>query len=398
LSRAGVDRFLDSLTADLVRFNSAQATAALSSAPLLNPFDFLAPNEVRFSRILAMLFDPRGVHGQGPIFLRRLLSSLGLQIANLDRATVYTEWWDKASDLRRRIDVVIETEEWTIGIENKVWGAPDQVDQVVDYLSALARHRSDKYLLLYLTPHGSMPSEESIPKAKCDQYLDQGKLRVVSCEQLALLIDTCIVECHAQRAIWFAQSLRDYIRYRVVGKPHALESNMIVTSLLEPGNDARLETALELLRYREEIRQRLTDKMLASVVQKLPPGWALYRDKEQGAPLLGLKAGPSLPWFFTVEFEDGRYWYGIRHTSDSTPTQREEVLRGCENLSRVIRSEPVVPDYTPFWREFDGQYSFAPAEYSNWEASVRPWLDMANGTMADRLVEAAERLDLRKLR
>ena len=41
-------------------------------APEFNPFDFIAPNEIKLSRILAWLLNPKEKHGQGARFLRLL--------------------------------------------------------------------------------------------------------------------------------------------------------------------------------------------------------------------------------------------------------------------------------------------------------------------------------------
>lgn len=37
-------------------------------APEFNPFDFIAPNEIKLSRILAWLLKPKENHGQGALF------------------------------------------------------------------------------------------------------------------------------------------------------------------------------------------------------------------------------------------------------------------------------------------------------------------------------------------
>lgn len=386
--------FLAMISNELGRLDDSQRAAARQDAPRLNPFDYLIPNEVRFSRILAMLLDPQGVHGQGPLFLDELLSTLNLSRDNLMAARVHVEKTTRATRTKRRIDIVVETAEWIIGIENKVWGALDQSEQVADYLHELSSLRPDNYLLLYLTPHGSLPSADSIQKNDCMRFEREGKLKAVAYESIARTLDNCVSKCSARRTIWFAESLRDYIRYQVLGRPHMLETNVVITTLLHPGNEAQLAIALELFRMKEDVRAQLKNKLLDSICAMLPDGWLQYRDREQREPLLGLKTAPDSPWFFTVEVEDGRYWYGIRYAYEATPRQRREVERRCERLRLTIQSEEPVPRYTPFWREFDGNYEFAPAEYSNWEASVKPWLDMTNGFMAKNLLAAAKRIDL----
>jgi hypothetical protein len=81
------------------------------------PLTFFEPNEVTLSRIIADLIDPKGTHGQGPLFLNALLSSLGF-----NRVT----WRDPVRVIRegltaegRRIDIVVETPRTLLGVENK---------------------------------------------------------------------------------------------------------------------------------------------------------------------------------------------------------------------------------------------------------------------------------------
>lgn len=374
----------------------SQRANARSDA-LLNPFDHLMPNEVRISRILAMLLDPRGVHGQGCLFLSALLSTLNLDRDGLMSARVHVERATRKTKTRRRIDIMIETAEWIIGIENKVWGAPDQNDQVADYLRELSSLRPNNYVLLYLTPDGAWPSPQSITQEQCKRLERAGNLKIVTYASIEQALDNSLCTCSGERARWFMQTFRDYIRQQVLGKPPMIEANSVITSLMQPGNEAQLAIALELFRMKGDMRGQLKNRLFDAVTAKLPPGWCHYRDREQQGPVLGLKASPCAPWFFTVELEEGRYWYGLRYACDATERQRREVGKLCERLALTIPSEKPVPRYTPYWREFDGQYEFAPLEYSNWDASVKPWLDMANGVMAENLLAAAQRLDLSSL-
>ena len=125
------------------------AGAELFGAPRLNAFSLFNPNEVRLTRVIADLFDPRGSHGQNILFLNALLSELELPRVNvLDPITVRREM---VTTQGRQIDLVIEMPHILLGIENKPW-AGQQPSQLADYLRTLKGWASDrKPILVFLS-------------------------------------------------------------------------------------------------------------------------------------------------------------------------------------------------------------------------------------------------------
>ncbi|MBP2442695.1 PD-(D/E)XK nuclease family protein [Rhizobium leguminosarum] len=121
----------------------------LYGATTFSPFSIFDPDENTLSRVIAELFDPSGSHGQGLLFLNGLLSTIGIPRLNrLDTVKVRREVLTRA---KRRIDVVIETSHYVIGIENKPW-APQQKNQLGDYLDELkADLRGRKPVLIFLS-------------------------------------------------------------------------------------------------------------------------------------------------------------------------------------------------------------------------------------------------------
>ncbi|TBG28312.1 hypothetical protein ELG79_09120 [Rhizobium leguminosarum] len=121
----------------------------LYGATTFSAFSIFDPDENTLSRVIAELFDPAGSHGQGPLFLNGLLSAIGIPRLNrLDAVKVRREVLTRT---KRRIDVVIETSRYVIGIENKPW-AIQQKNQLVDYLEELkADLRGRKPVLILLS-------------------------------------------------------------------------------------------------------------------------------------------------------------------------------------------------------------------------------------------------------
>lgn len=178
-----------------------------------NVFDLIEPDENRLSDILAGLLDPKGDHGQGDLFLRLLLDALGLasqagrarHCAVLREAPTYG-----IQKHRRRMDIMVDAGV-LLAIENKV-DALEQSDQVRDYLdhlNRLARRRSCRRALIYLTPDGRPP--DSIAPGVLKRHRASGRLHCWSYrgEVRAWLAD-CRRCCEATRIRAF---LADFIGY-----------------------------------------------------------------------------------------------------------------------------------------------------------------------------------------
>ena len=121
--------------------------------------------EVRICRVLAELLCPKGRHGQGAIYLEIFLRDcLGLSDINreeIEKAQVYCEY---GIDAKRRIDIVIETQNRFIPIEAKIY-AEDEWHQCYDYCR-FAQGKDEKARIVYLTRDGNPPSSDSFFELK----------------------------------------------------------------------------------------------------------------------------------------------------------------------------------------------------------------------------------------
>ena len=128
----------------------------------------LRREEVRHSRFLSFLLNPRGAHGLGPLFVTRFLqaavhgrapeevgvTALDLELMNLGDLTVECE--------RERIDILMlsEANRFAVVVENKV-GAGEHSNQLPRYLKAVGAMRPGwRVLPILLSPEGIEPSDE----------------------------------------------------------------------------------------------------------------------------------------------------------------------------------------------------------------------------------------------
>ena len=116
-----------------------------------NVFDVLETKEVKHSKFIASLLDPKGLHYQGDLFLREFINACGISDFGLDtsNAQVFREY--------ENIDIYITDGNKHIIIENKLWTS-DHDEQIARYIQAIVDEQDEqdeiyeRILVLYLTP------------------------------------------------------------------------------------------------------------------------------------------------------------------------------------------------------------------------------------------------------
>ncbi|WP_086301058.1 PD-(D/E)XK nuclease family protein [Campylobacter devanensis] len=118
-----------------------------------NVFDVLETKEVKHSKFIASLLDPKGLHYQGDLFLREFINACGISDFGLDTSNVlvYREY--------KNIDIYITDGNKHIIIENKLWTG-DHNEQVARYIQTIIDEQNKdelseiykRILVLYLTP------------------------------------------------------------------------------------------------------------------------------------------------------------------------------------------------------------------------------------------------------
>lgn len=141
------------------------------------------------SSVLAYLLDPAENHGQKTFFLRKFLAEKPLpnwESWDLDKCKVIREQptWGAARD--RKIDLLLEFENASVGVENKIDDSTvEGDDQLTDYMNWLHCNKAHKeFFLVYLTPWEWPLEKKSWNVDKLRNRADEGRIKQLSWKNL----------------------------------------------------------------------------------------------------------------------------------------------------------------------------------------------------------------------
>jgi hypothetical protein len=159
---------IDSLLKQIIDISRHYEEIAQITGENFNIFNILdkGSREKIHSNFIAMLLDPKGVHGNGNIFLKYFLETIGQResrkdmsefpIENIEVQTEYSIGQiDEDQEHGGRIDIVITNRKDSIYIENKIY-AEDQRGQLYRY-----RKHNENAKMIYLTLNGREPGSDT---------------------------------------------------------------------------------------------------------------------------------------------------------------------------------------------------------------------------------------------
>jgi hypothetical protein len=169
-----IEYFLNQISEINKRYNEI----AKATGENFNIFDVLniGSQEGIHSKFIAMLLDPKGVHGMGNIFPKYFFNIIGQKNNRKDISgfpvediAVQTEFFigpiDEKNEHGGRVDIAISDNKNRIFIENKIY-AQDQNNQLMRY-----KNNYPDAKIIYLTLDGREPSDESAKNMRKDEYI-----------------------------------------------------------------------------------------------------------------------------------------------------------------------------------------------------------------------------------
>lgn len=298
----------------------------------------IASDEVRVCRFIRELIDPKGSHGQGPVFLRGFIKN----VLKLDESSFTDEDYSEAHvsreeliDESRRIDLVVRIKDRLFPIEVKVY-AKDQDRQCLDYYNYAVNMDPDTKIY-YLTLDGHEPSDES------RQTLLESQYECISfSDEILKWLDECIgadeilqIYSIKEVLIQFRSIIRDLTGMQK-GKLRMEIKNLIessynnVTAAFQVANtlpDVKTDKMNEVF---ECIKKHMAERGYKEPLDSYENGTNDYYRVKKNRPCPGLSyAIPireiSLQEKFKLRFEiDGRLYFGICPEKRGVKTEESE--------------------------------------------------------------------------
>lgn len=282
--------FLNQIVVMLPAFRAVEERLDRETGRRFSAFDIFAPNELATSRMLDVLLNPMGAHGQSDLFLRLFINRF------------VPEWRDtfacdraKPAKTNQLIDVTISDNDRWLGIENKIFGAQEQIRQTDRYLDALklasGQSQSGDYRLVYLSPKGEPPTEYSFTKEGKERHPEKLVIgawmaplastdvaqeaaaescgtNVAPIENSVDWLAECEHNCRAENVRWFLRQFQTLVLNKLVGEEElSMTGDAIVDFALRTiGN---LDAALRIGDQSQRIRERVAVAILTNVQRRL---------------------------------------------------------------------------------------------------------------------------------
>ena len=253
-----------------------------------NLFDVLgiSRREIRHSRVLAWLLNPRGTHGLGDLFLRWFL----LEVATIaetqgvgDVMTKEVADWrlEQVSSRaeRRNIDVLVlgQGDRFVCAIENKI-NIGEHSNQLERYRKVVDRqHPTWKHVYVFLTPDGRDPAKDA----------DKAAYVPLTHEAVAVIIERVLESEEAQLNPDVASLLQQYtftLRRRVMETTSDVESLAYGIYGKHRAAINRINRALE---NKEKRAASVAKGILETPIENVSNGLLVYRSHHPNIRKLG---------------------------------------------------------------------------------------------------------------
>ena len=220
--------------------------------------------EVIICRFLTDLLNPKGKHGRSIAYIK----SFFVQVLEEEHDDTYYEQFRVFKEFelpnRRRIDIVLQSQERFIPIEVKI-DASDETSQCWDYYQ-YAKELDEQAKIIYLTKTGYEPSEESKQSEDGTQTLQDNNILCISFEEDILTWLRMVIADEKNDVNKVISQFVEAME-RECGIPEQKEINAICNYVLEDEN--RLQNALTLCKVMDDVKARLLMTFMEELEQAL---------------------------------------------------------------------------------------------------------------------------------
>jgi hypothetical protein len=369
-------------------------------APHFNSFNFIRPDELKLSEILAMLLNPKGHHEQGDLFLKLFFTEIEITYPN-DTTNIKVGCevsTDRIENTARRIDIEVNFgHHFGLAIENKPW-ADDQDKQLSDYAKQMGE-KFENWCLIYLSGRDTDPKENSATSEERDTWRENEQYRKINFGDIVKWLKNCEAQCQADHVRHFLRDFIGYCENEFLGGTDMIDANLIKNFALQNEN---LELALAVGQQIILIKQDLLKTFIVALEAEFKvarPDWTFNPDKNFSS-LDKWKAikfyNPSWKnYYLAINFErtecDG-FMYGIHKVDEKTPDLPERTNTVNDLNDKLKKSDKK----SSWWWSWS---CYFPEPYKDWSKNIEPWLaiqseegEMAKIVIAEivKLAEASQ--------
>lgn len=229
--------------------------------------------EMMHSSVIASLLDTRGSHGQKCRFLELFLGCLPEQFKSFDpsgaRTACERHIGKKTEDSGGRVDICIENSSGQmIVIENKIF-AGDQEHQILRYVKflrgRLRKRGGVKFPVLYLTPDGHSPSNDSTQADGMQCGCGEDYVCISYKDVIVPWLDKCINEMEDKPHLKeHLTTYRDIIKKKVLGMDRKKDIINIIES-----TEKNIKAAREISGQLDEIKIDAVTTFWRAIKKKL---------------------------------------------------------------------------------------------------------------------------------
>lgn len=274
-----------------------------------NVFDVLEAKEVKHSKFIASLLDPKGLHYQGDLFLNKFIEVCGIDDFGLDtlNSQVYREY--------KNIDIYITDGNKHIIIENKIWDASDQDKQIYRYIETIKNENSsldnDRILVLYLTPnYDKTPSQKSLNGFEIkDGFLEKGNDKIpykhIICNDILGWLNKVKIEIVNLTDLNVIITQYEKAVKNLINKGEKMENNLIIEQIKK-----NYELCLNIHNEFENAKINLLNELFSKVDKTLqetinPKDWTIeFHEIKEPLKIFSIKLKG-----YNEENHDGNYIY-----------------------------------------------------------------------------------------
>lgn len=392
MTASSISSFLEQVSVRLEVLRECERRFSRELAPYFNPLDLFRVDELALSRCLAHLLDPFGSHGQGDLFLHAFCELL-------DMGNIPTPGWDTKvrledpTDDGRRLDIVIDSGEFMIGIENKPW-AGYQERQLEDYADHLAESSGERYWFLVCLDNKE-PASLNIVRSILKDHEPRGSFVHLTYDAVLDWLLGSAAFCRALKVRVYVEELAAYIKKEVNGSLDMTQEREVEPIISE--SESNLEAAFAVAKCLPSYKRKLLESLLAQLRKELGEEGLQLGEREDGflrqSAEYGFNVCSGNRQAFTLRFTferaglNGFYW-GITTFQERIPSKHKEAASDIYDVMNAKFHGGPANVWWAWWSYADTN-AFS-SELADWSSSAKPWIKIEDGSLAKQIARLAK--------